>query len=233
MRPSAFVSAFVALFFLCVFVPAQNAKAPDGFVSLFNGRDLEGWDGNPQLWSVRDGAITGQTTAENPLKKNSFIIWRGGKVADFELRLQFRMEGGNTGIQYRSADRGGWVIQGYQADFDMAKRFAGILYEEGGRGILAKVGEKSTIGADGKIAVTGQTGDPEEIRKAIRDGDWNDYTILARGNRLEHRINGRTTVEVLDEQAEKRAMDGLLAFQVHVGPPMKIQFRNILLKVLP
>jgi hypothetical protein len=234
MRRTAFIPIFLVSFFVfSVILPAQEPKPSDGFIPIFNGKDLEGWDGNPQLWSVKDGAITGQTTAENPLKKNSFIAWRGGKVADFELRLQFRMEGGNTGIQYRSVDKGGWVINGYQADFDMSKKFAGILYEEGGRGILAKVGEKVTIGPDGKLSVTGQTGDPEEIRKAIRDNDWNEYAIVARGNRLQHIINGRTTMEAIDEQAEKRAMEGLLAFQVHVGPPMKIQFKDIRLKEFP
>lgn len=228
------VALLLAVFLTAsILAPAQESVPPADFVSLFNGRDLSGWDGNPDLWSVKEGAITGQTSAENPLKRNSFLLWKGGQVRDFELRLKFRMQGGNTGIQYRSKDKGEWVVNGYQADYDMAKKYCGILYEEGGRGILAKVGEKVTIGPDGKLNLTGQTEDPDGIRKAIRDNEWNEYTIIARGNRLQHIINGHTTIDVLDEQADKRAMEGVLAFQVHVGPPMKIQFKDIYLKHFP
>jgi hypothetical protein len=207
-------------------------KAPDGAVSLFNGKDLTGWDGNPKFWSVRDGAITGQTTAENPTKSNTFIIWRGGKLGDFELRLRFRYVGGNTGIQYRSKDKGGWVVNGYQADFDAAKTYAGILYEEGGRGILSNIGKKVIINTDGQITTVGDTADPKEIRQGIHDGEWNDYVITAHGNHLVHMINGKVTTDVTDEQETKRAMEGILAFQVHAGPAMLVQFKDIYLKDL-
>jgi len=228
MRSSVSIT-LVATLLLAVLARAQT---PEGFTSIFNGKDLTGWEGNPAIWSVQDGAITGTTTAENPLKANTFITWKDGKVADFELRLKFRMNAGNTGIQYRSREKGNWVVNGYQADFDFSKRYAGILYEEGGRGILADIGTKVTIGPDGKKTVTGQTTDPAAIRSAIRDNEWNDYTIIARGNKLTHIINGNTTVEVIDEQADKRAMEGVLAFQVHVGPPMRVQFKDIYLKEL-
>lgn len=222
----------VACVACAAFGQGESPKPPEGFESIFNGRDLSGWDGDEKFWSVKDGAITGQTTAENPTKANTFLIWKGGTVKDFELRLKFRMEGGNTGIQYRSKDKGNWVVNGYQADFDAGKTYAGILYEEGGRGILANVGQKVTIGANGKIQVTGVTTDPKEIRGAIDIKEWNDYVVIAKGNHLTHIINGKTTVDVIDEQVEKRAMEGIVAFQVHAGPPMKIQFKDIFIKDL-
>lgn len=215
-----------------LFVGNVHAAADEGFVSIFNGKDLTGWDGNPKFWSVQDGAITGETTKENPLKRNTFCIWRAGKVGDFELRLKFRYWGGNTGIQYRSKDKGDWVVNGYQADFDATKQWAGSLYEEGGRGVLCNVGDKVTIGPDGKIAVTGKTGDAKEIRANIKEGEWNDYVVIAKGNHLIHQINGRTTADITDEQESKRAMEGIVAFQIHVGPPMKVQFKEIQLKEL-
>ena len=110
----------------------------DGFLSLFNGKDLDGWEGNPRLWRVEDGAITGQTTPDNPTKGNTFLIWRNGTVDDFELRLKYRIDGGNSGVQYRSKEVDPWVIAGYQADIDATGKFTGILYEEKGRGILAQ-----------------------------------------------------------------------------------------------
>lgn len=223
------VLSLIAALLFCGSVQAQT---PEGFTSLFNGKDLTGWSGDPAIWSVQDNAITGQTTAEKPIKKNTFILWKDGKVADFELRLKFRIDGGNTGIQYRSKDKGDFVVNGYQADFDAKKTYAGILYEEGGRGILATVGQKVTINADGKLQVTGSTNNPDDIRKNIPDGAWNDYVVIAKGNHLQHIINGKVTVDVTDEQEAKRSMEGILAFQVHQGPPMKVQFKDIYLKEL-
>ena len=131
-------------------VLAGSARADDepGFKSIFNGRDLAGWDGNPKFWSAKDGVITGQTTAENPAPGNTFLIWRDGPVDDFELRLSYRIVGGNSGIQYRSTDHGNWVVGGYQADFEAGKTYTGILYEERGRGILAQRGQKVIVKAD-------------------------------------------------------------------------------------
>ena len=123
-----------------------------GYRSLFNGKDLSGWDGNPKFWSVKDGTITGQTTAENPAQGNTFLIWRLGTVEDFELHLSYRIVGGNSGIQYRSKDLGNWVVGGYQADFEAGKVFSGILYDEKGRGILAKRGAKNHCGCRWKSA---------------------------------------------------------------------------------
>jgi type 1 glutamine amidotransferase len=213
--------------------PAKGlAEDESGFKPIFNGKDLDGWDGNPEFWSVQDGAITGRTTAEKPTQGNTFILWRQGELDDFELRLQYKLVDGNSGIQYRSADLGKWVVGGYQGDFEAGDTYSGILYDERGRGILAQRGQKTTVGADGKPQVTGAVGDSAELQKAIKKEDWNDYTIVARGNHFQHFINGKQTVDVTDDDPKNREMAGILALQLHAGPPMTVQFRNIRLKRL-
>jgi hypothetical protein len=207
--------------------------AQEEAVSLFNGKDLAGWDGDPKFWSVKDGALTGVSTAENPVKVNTFLIWKGGTLKNFELRAKYRIEGNNSGIQYRSKDLGEWRVGGYQADIDATNTYTGILYEERGRGILAKVGTKSTVRPNGEVQVTGSVGDPAEIKAAIRKDGWNEYRITARGNHLIHEINGKVTAELIDEDEAKRAMEGILALQLHQGPPMTIQYKDLRLKVLP
>lgn len=218
-------------------------------VQVFNGKDLTGWDGNMELWSVQDGVITGKTPPDpaNPgksiLKHNTFLIWRGGTVKDFELTLKYRIVAGNSGIQYRSRElpkgEHGPIISGYQADFEAGKTWSGILYEERGRAILAKRGEKTVIkdgekvviGKDGKekkqpvIEVTGSVGNPDEIQAAIKNEDWNEYMIIAKGGHLQHFINGKQTVDVTDESSVG-AKEGLLALQIHAGPPMTVQFKD-------
>lgn len=210
----------------------SRAAQEGEFKSIFNGKDLSGWEGKPQFWSVRDGAITGQTTKENPTRGNTFLIWRDGKVDDFELRLKFRIVGGNSGIQYRSKELDDLVVGGYQADFETGKRYSGILYEERGRGILAERGQKVVIQEGGDKEVVGSVGKSEEIQASIKPEQWNDYTIIARGNHLVHKINGLTTIDVVDNQKDKRAMSGILALQLHAGPPMTVQFKDIELKRL-
>ena len=217
----------------------DDRPAEKGFVRIFNGKDLTGWDGNPELWSVKDGAITGQTTADNPAKGNTFLIWTNGTVADFELRCSFRLVPGdsrgfaNSGIQYRSkvVDPSYWVVHGYQADMEAGPTYTGILYEEGGRGILALRGEKVVWGSDGKKQVVGSVGNSAEIQAAVRKGGWNDYVIIAKGNHLQQFINGRQTIDVVDEDAAHSALRGLLALQLHAGPPMMAQFKNIRIKM--
>lgn len=218
---------------------AARAETEEGFKSLFNGKDLSGWEGNPKIWSVRDGAITGVTKAEPKLTHNTFLVYTNGEVADFELRLTYRIVNGNSGIQYRSrvlregAD--GPIVGGYQADFEAGQNYSGILYEEQGRGILAQRGQKTVIHADGdkpRVEVTGTVGNPDKIQSAIKSEDWNDYAVIARGNHLQHFINGKLTVDVTDEMAAKAAKSGVLALQVHAGPPMTVQFKNIRLKTL-
>lgn len=209
---------------------ADEPKLEDGFKALFNGKDLSGWDGDPKFWSVRDGAITGETTAENPTKGNTFLIWKDGTVDDFELRLQYRIVNGNSGIQYRSKDLGNWVVGGYQGDFEAGETYSGILYEERGRGILALRGQKTQVGPDGKVQVIATLGDTKDIQAGIKKEDWNEYTILAQGNQLTHIINGRMTSQFTDNQPEKRADSGILALQLHAGPAMTVQFRNVRIK---
>lgn len=208
------------------------AQADDGFEKIFDGKTLDGWKGNDAFWSVRDGAITGQTTAENPTKGNTFLIWQSGEVGDFELRLKFRIEGGNSGIQYRSADKGNHVVHGYQADIDSTLNYMGILYEEGGRGILANRTQKVEVAADGSKKVTGKTAEEKEILDSIKKDGWNDYTVIAKGNHLIQKINGVTTIELIDNQTDKAKSAGILALQLHAGPPMLVQFKDIELKKL-
>ena len=217
-----------------------SASAEDR--NLFNGKDLTGWKGL-DFWSVQDGAITGQTTKEHPTKGNTFLVWEG-EVADFELTLRYKIVDlngksdafGNSGIQYRSkvVDEKGFVVAGYQGDFECGKTFSGILYEEKGRGILAKRGEKVVIreGKDAKkpkIEVVGSLGKTDEIQAQIKPADWNEYRIVAKGNHLQHFINGVQTVDVTDETAVG-AKKGVLALQLHAGTAMTVQFKDIVLK---
>jgi len=218
---------------------AFAAESERGFKKIFNGKDLTGWDGSPDLWSVKDGAITGQTTKENPAKENTFLIWTNGMVGDFELRCSFKVVPGetgfaNSGIQYRSkvVKPSYWVVGGYQADMEAGPTYTGILYEEKGRGILATRGQKVVIGADGKKNVVGSVGDSAEIQAAVKKGDWNDYVVTAKGNHLVQKINGLTTIDVTDEEEAKAAKSGILALQLHAGPPMMVQFKDIRIKKL-
>jgi len=216
---------------------------------LFNGKDLTGWEGNPKLWSVQDGAITGKTgeDADTKIKHNTFLVWKGGNVSDFELTLKYRIEKGNSGIQYRSklqsAGEFGPIVAGYQADFEAGKKYSGILYEERGRGILAERGQQTKIVApakdaadpkakDFKVEVTGSVGDTNEIQASIKPEDWNEYKVIAKGNHVEHYINGKKTVDVTDEDSAHAPKEGILALQIHVGPPMVVQFKDIVLKEL-
>lgn len=224
MKPLA---PWLVLAALCASVAASDK-------SLFNGRDLAGWKGL-DFWTVEDGAITGRTTKEKPTKGNTFLVWEG-EVADFELTFRYKIVGGNSGVQYRSqlVDAKGFGIAGYQGDFEAGKTYSGILYEERGRGILAKRGEKVVVrdGADAKkpkIEVTGSLGDTDEIQAKIKAGDWNEYRVVARGGHLQHFINGVQTVDVVDESAVG-ARKGLLALQLHAGPPMVVQFKDLVLK---
>ncbi len=225
-----------------------TAASADEAKAIFNGKDLTGWEGNPELWSVQDGAITGTTkgaTAEDKkstLKHNTFLVWKAGTVGDFELTFKYRIVAGNSGVQYRSKElpkgEHGPIISGYQADFEAGKTYSGILYEERGRGILAKRGEKTVVkpAADGGkkpvVEVAGTVGSSEEIQAAIKAEDWNEYKIVAKGNHLQHFINGKQTIDVVDEDSANAATTGLLALQIHAGPPMVVQFKDLLLKEL-
>ncbi len=209
--------------------------------SLFNGKDLTGWEGNPDLWSVKDGVITGQTTVEKPAPANTFLIWKAGEVSDFEIKFKYKMTPGddkgfvNSGLQFRSkiVDEKNWVVAGYQADFEYGNTYSGILYEEKARGILAQRGQKVKItqGTEPSkpvIEVTGEVNKGEDIQAGIKKDDWNEYHIIAKGGHIQEFINGKATVDVTDETAEG-AKKGVLAFQLHAGPPMMVQFKDVLL----
>ncbi len=215
---------------------AGSARAADeAWETIFNGKTLDGWDGNPQFWSVQDGAITGQTTKENPTKGNTFIIWRKGHVGDFELTLEYKIIGGNSGIQYRSFEvpNQKWVIGGYQGDFEAGKTYSGILYGEKFRGILCPRGAKTELVRQGgkfEVKNVGSLGDSDEIQSHIKSEDWNTYRIVAQGFHFQHSINGVQTADCVDKDEKERRAEGLLALQLHAGPPMKVQFKNIKLK---
>lgn len=222
---------------LALMLLAPVAQA-DEWQSLFDGKTLEGWDGDPRIWSVQDGTITGRTTEEIKLDKNTFIIWRGGQLDNFELELEYRIVNGNSGIQYRSFELpdGKWRIGGYQADFEAGQTYSGILYGEAFRGILAQRGQSTELTrTDGKfeVKVTGSVGESAAIQAAIKKEDWNKYRVVANGFNFQHFINGLKTVDVTDNDQQDRRAVGLLALQAHVGPPMTVQFRNIRLKKLP
>jgi len=216
-----------------------RAAAPDdntGFEAIFDGKTLTNWDGEPGFWRVQDGVLTGETTEEKKLKLNTFIIWRGGTTADFEFKAEFRLtEGANSGVQYRSTaltDVGPFVLKGYQADMDGKSMFTGMLYEERGRGFVAPRGQFVRMSDTGAPKLIGSPGTADELKSVIKIGDWNQIHILARGIVITHVINGRIMSMVIDEDAKGRAMQGLLGLQLHVGPPMKVEFKNILLKKL-
>lgn len=202
----------------------------DGYRTLFNGKDLTGWDGNPELWSVQEGVLTG--ISDGSLKMNQFLSWTGGNVEDFELKFDFRMEGNsNSGVQYRSQRMpsiGPWVVGGYQADIHPAAKYTGMLYEERGRGIVAERGQRVVMQADGKKEVTALPGTFDKIDLA----EWHELTVRCEGDHLIHQIDGVTVVDVTDHQEPGRSLSGIIALQLHAGPPMKVQFRNIRLKTL-
>jgi hypothetical protein len=231
----------VAMVGLLLATGAPRALAADeaGFRPIFDGKSLEGWDGDPRLWSVADGAINGETTLANAIKHNTFLIWRGGKPANFELKAEFRMpnEGfANSGIQIRSWELEGpdnkWRVNGYQPDMDGDDHYTGFCYGEGYRGILAQRGQKVVIGADHKKTVAETFGDAKELAKIIKKHDWNEYHIIAQGNHIIEKVNGQLMCELTDEDTVARK-DGIIALQLHAGKPMKVQFRNIRLKDLP
>ena len=218
---------------LALLALASTAFAEDK--NLFNGKDLTGWKGL-DFWSVEDGCITGRTTKEKPTKGNTFLVYQD-EVADFELTFKYKIIGGNSGVQYRSklTDEKAFVVAGYQADFEAGKTHSGILYEERGRGILAQRGQKVVIkeGATPnkpKIEVAEKgVGKSAEIQAKIKADDWNDYRIVAKGGHLQHFINGVQTIDVTDQTA-LGAKKGILALQLHAGPAMVVQFKDLVLK---
>ena len=230
---------------------AQNHNGKNGFVQIFDGKTLKGWDADTNYWRVENGNLVGEITPDRLLKTNNFVIWRGGKPADFELTLEFKItKAGNSGINYRSVELSDipHALKGYQADIDGANRYTGQNYEERQRTTLAYRGEKVTVNplanssdsvkdhvqnnAWTERTVTGSLGSSDELQTKIHAEDWNTCRLIIRGNHLQHYINGILMSDVTDNDKVYGKSQGLLGVQVHVGGPMKVQYRNIMLKQL-
>lgn len=220
----------------------------EGFVKLFDGKTLHGWEGDTACWRVENGIVVGEITpSSTPLKSNSFLIWRGGTPSDFELRTEYRVSsGGNTGIQYRSEEVEGvpYGLKGYQADIDGINQYTGQNYEERERCIIAYRGQKVTLPVvTGSVhsltknnewppaVVTGSLGNSDSLKALIKDG-WNEIRLVIKGNHLQHYINGVLMCDVTDDDTANRKFSGLLGLQMHAGHIMKVEFRNLRLKEL-
>ncbi len=230
-------------------VTAQKKKQ-DGFIRIFNGTSLKGWEGDTVYWKVKNGNIVGEITADKLLKANTFLIWRGGQTKNFELKLEYKTtKNANSGINYRSEQIAGvpFALKGYQADIDGANNYTGQNYEERGRATLAYRGQTTTINgtenpktsvndyvdnnAWTKVVVT-KSLNRDSLQAFIKSDDWNEVHLIIKGNRLQHYVNGKLMSDVTDNDMINRKMAGLLGVQVHVGPPMKVEYRNIRFKQL-
>lgn len=239
--PSIVVITIVTLCTSTHFATAQEAE--NGFRPLFNGTDLTGWLGDDRFWSVEDGAIVGQTTKDNPTDKNTFLVYTGDTVDDFELRFSYRVKGGNSGIQYRSELLSRWVVKGLQADFEDTMhegndKFSGMFFEENGRMFMGQRGDVVIVRSNSeapkkpRLEKIATVGDPVELEKVIKRNDWNDYSIVAKGNVFIHIINGQVMCIGVDEDELNFRKSGILAWQLHAGDPLKIQMKNIRLRRL-
>ena len=210
-----------------------------GFTPIFDGRTLKGWEGDPKYWRVEGGVMTGEITPETIIRSNTFLIWRDGSPKDFELKVDYRItSGGNSGINYRSVvvpdavtPANKFAMRGYQFDIDGQNRYTGQNYEEKGRLFLGLRGQMTHVVGGRTPIILSSLGDGEELKKLIST-DWNAIHLIARGNMLVHALNGHVMCVVVDDDAPGRKFDGLIGVQVHVGGPMKIEYRNWRLKNL-
>jgi len=227
MRRSFLFLASSCLFF-AFSVNAGESK------SLFDGKSLEGWSA-PDLsfWSVENGSITATASEDNPCKTNQFLVWQGGNISDFRLTLKFKVEGGskaNSGVQIRSQLLPDGHAVGYQVDISQPDApWLGAIYDEHGRKMLSTRGEKTVIKADGSFEKSALTVSAEAAISSYEAGGWNAYEIVGKGNRITVKLNGHLTAEVIDWQEEERELSGILALQLHSGPPMKVQFKDLFL----
>jgi putative heme-binding domain-containing protein len=204
--------------------------AEAGWMDMFDGRDLTGWDGEPGWWRVEDGCVTAESTVEKPCLKHTYLIWQGGEPGDFELQFEYRIEGGNSGVQFRSAALPGWDMSGYQADIEDGVEWTGALFEHR-RGGLALRGQRSEIGVDGVKATT-VFADAADWMKWVKPREWNAYRVVARGPDIRLFVNGVLMAQAIDRQAGAAAARGRIGLQMHPGPPMKVQFRRMRLREL-
>jgi hypothetical protein len=228
-----------------LYVPKQSDRPTPlegdepGFVPIFDGKTLNGWTGNPMYWRVQDGALVGEITPETVIKSNTFIIWQGAQPKDFELKLEYRITpDGNSGINYRSVvvpdpvtKENAFAMRGYQLDIDGKGRYTGNNYEEKGRLFLAVRGQTTRVTGERPPIILSTFGDAGELAKVLRP-EWNEVHLIVRGNVLMHTVNRQLMSVVIDDDSASRPTTGSIGVQVHVGPPMKVEYRNIRLKDL-
>ncbi len=236
---------FAALVALALAVPAgrsedKKADLPkpdaDGFITIFNGKDLAGWEGLPDYWEVKDGVISGHETKEK--SKQTFLVWKGAKVGDFELHIKYKFatKDGNSGVQFRSKviDEKTFRVGGYQADFDGQAGYDGSIYDEagvaGGRNTMSNRGDTTVWDKENKRHNEKLPESNAELKKYIKVGDWNDVVLVAKGNHITYTINGHLMTDLTDD-SPKALTEGVLALQLHQGFTMDIQFKDIKIKL--
>ncbi|MEQ8525622.1 DUF1080 domain-containing protein [Gracilimonas sp.] len=206
------------------------------FQSILTDSTLNEWSGKSGYWTFEDGVLTGEITPNNILLENTFFIWNGEISENFELKAEFRISGkGNSGINYRSSLVEGkdFALKGYQADFNGSHEFTGNIYDEKGRGTLAKRGQIVYVPSTNSATNIVRTGTGEALFSKIdtTKNGWNEYHIIANGNTVIHLVNGHIMSTLIDE-SDSRIIGKKLGLQLHLGPPMKVEFRNIQLKKL-
>lgn len=251
---SPFICLIILVFFSsCHILKQQENKNDNGFVHIFDGKTLNNWKGDTKYWNVQNGNLVGTVTPKTILKRNTFIIWQGGQPDNFELKLEYKIsESGNSGINYRSKvlDNNPFALQGYQCDIDGKNKYTGQNYEEKKRTTLAYIGEKTIINTQSNPDASGnlrtnikkncwQTrdvvdtfGNTDSLKLKIKNSDWNKVHLIVNANRLKHYVNGILMSEVIDNDSINKSLKGFIGVQVHVGPPMQVEFRNIKLKKL-
>jgi hypothetical protein len=231
---SGYIKFFIGIILYC-FVSIAGKAQNKGFIKIFDGKTLKGWKGDLGHWKVENGLLVAEVTPKNQLKENTFLIWQGGDVADFEVKIQYKIsDGGNSGIQYRSVMVPGlsYGLKGYQADIDGKNEYTGLNYEERGRGFIARRGEKVVVDSSGKPVLEQSLGSSDSLAKSLKLNDWNEYHLIVVGNRMQHYINGILMSDAIDNDEVNRKSSGLLGLQAHVTPEMRVEFKNIRLKQL-
>ena len=224
----------IALMMVSIALTVQAQKTGD-FVKIFDGKSMKGWEADTTFWKVKDNSFVGEVTAKTPIKTNTFLIWRGGLPANFEFKAKYKISPeGNSGVNYRSEELPDikYALKGYQADIDGGNVYTGQNYEERGRGFLAKRGEIALLKTDKEPTITGSVGNSDALKTNIKAGDWNEIHIIVNNNRMKHYLNGVLMSDVTDEDLVKRKMKGLLGLQVHVMPTMKVEYRDLYIKLL-
>jgi hypothetical protein len=200
-------AALMVLSAALALIPSRStAQDSKGFRPLFNGKDLTGWvtPEDKSLFTVEDGEIVGRTGTEK-LKKNEFLV-TDKPYGDFVLKAKVKIRNGNSGIQFRSKRAPDGVVSGPQAD--VADGYWGLLYEERGRGILERYPE-------------------DKANALVKKGDWNDFVIMAKGDHVVIHFNG---TKIIDRTDPKFDRTGIIALQTHVGPPMEVRFKDLMIK---